>query len=476
MTTEDLVARLVAHRTLGGAPREQLEWLARHGAVRRFSAGAVTIAKGHTIEHLWVVLEGHMSIRIDRGAGPRVVMDWRSGDVSGLLPYSRMPASPGEGRAEQFTEVLAVHRDHFPEMIRACYEVTAVLVHVMIDRARHFTASDFHDEKLLSLGRLSAGLAHELNNPASAAVRSARGLTESFLEAEAASRTLGVAGLTEPQLAAVDRIREACLAAERKAVRSPVEQADREDELASWLARHGAETLAAESLAETAVTVADLDSLAIDLAGPPLNAALKWVAAVCATLQLAAEIESAAMRIQGLVAAVKGFTYMDESASPMPVDIGRGLSDTLVMLRNKSKGKSASVSLDVEPGLPHLLGYGGELNQVWLNLLENALDAIAEGGRVDVSAIREGEFVVVRIVDNGPGIPDSIQERIFDPFFTTKPVGQGTGLGLDIARRLVGRHGGGIDVRSGPGRTEFRVVLPIEMTTTASTEESDRER
>jgi signal transduction histidine kinase len=388
-------------------------------------------------------------------------MEWRAGDVTGLLPYSRMPASPGEVRADEATVVMAIHRDHFPEMIRECHEVTATLVHVMIDRARHFTASDFHDEKILSLGRLSAGLAHEPNNPASAVARSARGLTDSLIEAEAAARRLGAAGLSAAQLDAVDRVQGACVAERRRVVRSPVEQADREDAVVAWLEQHGADTRAAESLADSAVTIETLDGLAAVLHGPPLDVALRWVAAGCATRALAAQIESAAVRVHGIVAAVKGFTYMDESAAPMSVDVGVGLADTLTMLQNKAKHRSAGVSLDVQADLPAIHGYGGELNQVWLNLVENALDAIPEGGHVEISASREGAFIVVRVVDNGPGIPGHVQPRIFDPFFTTKPVGQGTGLGLDIARRLVRRHDGVIDVESRPGRTEFRVSLPL---------------
>jgi signal transduction histidine kinase len=435
----------------------------------------VTLPENSPIESLYVVLTGHLAIRVDRGAGPRKVMEWRGGDITGVLPYSRMTASPGETRAEEPTELLDVHRDHFPELIRECHEITAILVHVMIDRARHFTSSDFHDEKILSLGRLSAGLAHELNNPASAVARSARLLTDSLAEAESASRALGAAELSEAQLDAVDRVREVCLAENTKVVRSPVARSDREDEVEAWLERHGANTSAAQSLADSAVTIPALDELAEALDGPALDAALRWVAAGCATRTLSAEIESAATRIHGLVRAVKGFTYMDESAAPMPVDVGRGLADTLTMLRNKARGKSAGVSLDVEPGLPTIQGYGGELNQVWLNLAENALDAVPEAGHVEISACREGDSVVVRVVDDGPGISDDAQERIFDPFFTTKPVGQGTGLGLDIARRLIRRHDGVIDVDSRPGRTEFRVALPIVTRFASPRQEAEQE-
>jgi signal transduction histidine kinase len=167
------------------------------------------------------------------------------------------------------------------------------------------------------------------------------------------------------------------------------------------------------------------------------------------------------MRISGLVAAIKGFTHMDQATVAEPVDLGQGLSNTVAVLRSKARSRSASVVIDVAPGLPRVRGFVGELNQIWANVIDNALDAIPHAGRVEVLATRELQHVVVRIVDNGSGIPAPIQDRIFDPFFTTKPMGQGTGLGLDIVRRLVRHNDGEITVESTPGRTEFRIALPV---------------
>ena len=232
------------------------------------------------------------------------------------------------------------------------------------------------------------------------------------------------------------------------------------DAITEWLEAHGADAGLAGPLADTAVTVAALDDLGAVLKGEVLTAALRWVAYGCAARSLAREIESAAGRIADIVAAVKGFTQMDRETVAQPLDVGQGLSDTLTVLRNKVKKKDATVEVEVERDLPAVEGYGGELNQVWLNLIENAVDAVAQGGKLQVSAKREGGAVVVRVADDGQGIPDAIRERIFDPFFTTKPVGEGTGLGLDIVRRLVSRNKGTIEVESRPGRTVFTVKVP----------------
>jgi signal transduction histidine kinase len=453
--------RLSAHRLLVGAPPDQIAWLAARGRLVRLEPGDVVSPKGKPVQGLYIMLSGHMTISLDRGAGPHKVMEWRAGDVGGVLPYSRLVAAPGDVRIEVPSEIFMIPREEIPALIRECYELTSIFVHVMLDRARVFTSSDLHEEKMSSLGKLAAGLAHELNNPASAVARSAQGLRLRLSEVETASRALGAARLSEVQHAAVDRARERCFAAAGVTFgRSPIEQADREDSIADWLTRHHADESAAEALAQSAVTLDALDQLAEALDGEALRATLAWLVAGCATYQLASEIEAAASKIHNLVAAVKGFTYMDQATMPKPVDVGQGLSDTLAVLNAKARGKQVGVSLEVEADLPRIQGFGGELNQVWANLVDNALDAAS--GHVTVAAGRRGQSVVVRVVDDGPGLPAEIRERIFDPFFTTKPVGQGTGLGLDIARRIVQKHQGQIEVDSRPGHTQFSVTLPID--------------
>jgi signal transduction histidine kinase len=460
MTETDLVDRLAAHKTLGQAPREELAFLASHGTLRHLKTDDVLTPKGSRVAGLFVVLSGYIAIFVDRGAGLRKVMEWRGGDVTGMLPYSRIVSPPGDTVAQEPSEVLLVRVEHFPTMIRECPEITSILIHTMLDRSKVFTSSALHDEKMVSLGKLSAGLAHELNNPASAIERSAAVLDDRLEEAERAMRALGGARLTDEQLVAMDEVLTACAATRVPGVRSAIQQAEREEAIADWLAGRGLDVATAEALADTAVTFATLEHLAEMVDGPALNAALRWVAAGIAVRTLTSEIQGAALRISGLVTAIKGFTHMDQAQVAEPVDLIQGLDNTVAVLRSKARGKSAAVVVDVEHDLPRVRGFVGELNQIWANLIDNALDAIPDSGRVDVRANRENQRVVVRIVDNGSGIPEQIRERIFEPFFTTKQVGHGTGLGLDIVRRLVRHNDGDIFVDSQPGRTEFRVVLP----------------
>ena len=460
-SARDLVERLAEHKTLGSAPREELEWIASHGVIFRSAAGDVLSTKGARVDRMYILLAGRIAIFVDRGAGKQKMMEWKGGDVGGLLPYSRLVNPPGDSVALEASEILAVAGEHLRDLPRYCPQVTAILVHTMLDRARYFTSTELHDEKMVSLGKLSAGLAHELNNPAAAIERTA-GLLGSRLESlESAARALGAAALTDAQLAAMDGVRESCMAASVHGVKSPLERAEREEQIADWLAAHGLDEATAETLSETSVTVEALDRLAAAIEGPALDAALRWAAAGCSMRGLASEIQEASMRISGLVMAVKGFTHMDQAAVAEPLNLMRGLDNTVAVLRSKARGKSVTVTVEAEPDLPRVRGLAGELNQIWGNLIDNALDAVPESGRVDVRAAREGEHVVVRIVDNGAGIPAEVRERIFDPFFTTKPMGHGTGLGLDIVRRLVRHNDGQIAVESQPGRTEFRVSLPI---------------
>lgn len=461
MQTEELVELLAAHRTIGSAPREQLVWIAEHGTLRRFEQGEVVVSRSKVVDGLYILLTGKLALYMDRGTGMRRMMEWVGGDVTGLLPYSRLTTPPGETLVEEPMDAVAIMREDLPALIRNCYDVTAILVHVMTDRARRFTSTDLRDEKMVSLGRLAAGLAHEINNPASAAVRDAKSMVQTLDAYESAALALCAARLSDEQLAGLDAIRKMCKADSAGRPVSGLALADREDAFAEWLAARKLDTGLATDLARTPASLEELERLSSTMSSPTFEAALRWVAAATAACALASGIERAAGRIHGLVGAAKGFTRMDHAPVLEPVEIGPGLADTVALLAGKARAKSILPLLEVPEDLPPVRGYAVEINQVWMNLIDNAIDAAPEKGHVSVTAILEGADVIVSVVDDGPGVPPEIRERIFDPFFTTKPVGEGTGLGLDIVRRIVHWHNGTITVESRPGHTEFRVRLPV---------------
>ena len=463
MRDETMVEKLAAHRTVGVVPREQLEWLADAGHEFIVEPGDILTTSGLPVAGLYIILEGHLSIRVDRGTGSRIVMEWHDGDVTGLLPYSRIKTPPGNVVAEKRTVTWMLDPPMIERMIRECHELTAVLVHVMLDRARAFKSSELLDEKMASLGRLAAGLAHELNNPASAVARSAKKLVEELEKLDDITKQFCQLNLSDTQCFSIAALRNDRVAAPQG--RSPLEVADREDALADWLDERGVSGVPLEPLAASAFTPDDLDELSSNVGVDKMSTVLSHIASGQVVRRLASEINMAATRIHHLVDAVKGFTYMDQQATLQPLDISRGLSDTVTVLGSKARAKAVTVHIDVAPNLPTVDGYGGELNQVWGNLLDNAIDA-SPRGHIHLTAKVEFGNVVVRIIDDGPGIPPEVLNRIFDPFFTTKPVGEGTGLGLDIARRIVHRHKGALDVTTDHLGTEFRVTLPASASNT----------
>lgn len=458
----DLAARLSQHRSLGSAPADEHAWLVEHGILRSLAPGDVVTAKGQPAQNLLVILDGHLVIRVDRGAGSHKIFEWKSGDVGGIMPYSRGASPPGDVVAEDPTELIAVPKENFSDMINECPVVTGILVHAMIDRARQFTSSDLRDEKLISLGKLAAGLAHELNNPASAVIRSAKSLSDGLNAAEHAARALAQLNVTDEEFAAIESMRNACVGSRNSVRLSALDRADLEDSIVDWLDSHEVDQNHAAPLTDSGVKITSLDSLSRTVRPEALNAAIEWVSACCTVRGLSSEIEMAATRIHDLVGAVKGFSYMDHAPTPEPVDLRKGINDTLTMLGVKTRSKSVSISVNLPDDLARAHAVGAELNQVWMNLIDNALDAVPNGGKIEVSAENDRDSVVVSVADNGSGIPEEIKGRIFDPFFTTKSVGSGTGLGLDVVRRLLQRHEAEISVESQPGRTLFQVRLPAE--------------
>ncbi len=456
---EVIVDRLAALPLLSSVPRNELEWLVARGELRTFEVGTTLSTTNEPIDEMSIVIAGRVGLYMDKAGGLRKALEAVRGHVLGTIPYSRIQSSPGTVIVEEDATTFVLNQRHFPDLIRECMGLTAALVHHMLDRTRTYRSVQLNDDRLQSLGRLASGFAHELNNPASAAARTAQSLIKILDEEQRAARELAAARLSDAQLAVVDAIRSEC--GRTAQLRGALEAADREDDIAEWLTRHGIEPVAAEALAASDVTIAALDRLAAALPPEALGIATRWIASGCAARVASRQIEAATGRIHDLVHAVKGFTFMDREGVPEEVDVARGLADTLAMLETKARAKSVTVHLETAADLPRVHGFGSEINQVWSMLVDNALDAVGDEGHVTITATARGDSVVVRVADDGAGIPEEIQARIFDPFFTTKPVGHGTGLGLDMARRIVHLHRGDIEFTSQPGRTVFRVRFPV---------------
>ena len=442
---------------------DALDWLASVAGEQTIAEGEKPFERGAPADSLFAVIEGGFQIFTIQGEKRTLFGTIRPGEISGLLPYSRMETFAGEGLALADSRIARVHKDHFPEMLARMPEVGKRLVARMTDRVRESSRTEVQREKMMSLGKLSAGLAHELNNPAAAIRRSVADLRQRLEMMPTMVTRLTGHGLTPDQVEAARGALLTCTAPPPGTL-STIERGEKEDELADWLEDHDVPHayVVAEVLTDEGVTPDALTHMAEHVDEAALADVILWIEKGLAADRLLAEIERAAGRISDLVASVKGYTHRDQAPDRQRIDVHEGLDQTLTMLGHAIKVKNAHVARDYGDDVPEVCAFPGEINQVWTNLLDNAFDAIDEGGEVRLGTRVEGALVCVTIADDGPGISADAQEQIFEPFFTTKEPGKGTGLGLDIARRIVMQHEGRITVESEPGRTVFEVCLPID--------------
>ena len=440
-------------------PEDQIAWFLSQSKEVSLKAGEVYVRTGDPAETMFVLLEGEYEWRGEFG-GETVAIAGKTGDVTGALPFSRMKQFMVTGRAVTDGRMLRFPSALFPELIQKMPELAKRLVGVMADRIREVTRMEQQRDRLVALGKLSAGLAHELNNPATAARRAAAQLRDTLKRIKEASHELGRRELTPTQKAEIEKL-ETAFTQQDGPPPDALTISDLEGQIDSLLRSHGQNDLwqLSAELAQRGTKPAALESLFENLETGTARAALVRIAASVEIASLLNEIESSTSRISDLVRAIKEYTYMDQSPV-QNVDVVKSLETTLTILNHKLK-RGVAVERDYQP-IPLLVNsFGSELNQVWTNLIDNAIDAMSGNGALKVRTYRDDGCVVVEIGDNGPGISPEIQAHIFEPFFTTKGVGEGTGLGLDTVQRIVRKHKGSIHVNSKPGDTRFQVWLPL---------------
>jgi signal transduction histidine kinase len=440
-------------------PDDQIAWFISQSQELHLKAGESYSRQGDPADAMFVLLEGQLQGRGELG-GETIIFNLKPGDVTGLLPFSRMKQFTVGGRAETDSRALRFPASLFPDLVQKMPELTKRLVGLMSDRIRETTRIEQQRDRLASLGKLSAGLAHELNNPASAAKRATSQLRDILKQIKDASHDLGRRDLTPAQKSEIEKL-EASIIQRDEPPSDALTISDLEEQIDSLLRSHGQDDLwqLAADLARKNVNPEVLESLFASLDTDTARAALVRISASVEVANLLKEIESSTSRISDLVAAIKEYTYMDQ-APVQNVDVVKSLETTLTILNYKLK-RGVELQRDYQR-IPLLVNsFGSELNQVWTNLIDNAIDAMGGKGELRVRTYRDDSCVVVEIGDNGPGISPEIKSHIFEPFFTTKGVGEGTGLGLDTVQRIVKKHRGTIQVSSRPGDTRFKVWLPL---------------
>ena len=453
---------------LQNLPDEHLKWILSHSSYEEHEDGDIIYKTGEPIDAMSFILEGKMNFYMN--VNGRLVYYFSfensglTGGVSGLLPYSRMKTSPGNSYAVGKLRLLRLNKEHFQELEQLNPEFIQRLIGYMTERARFFATTQIQQEKVSALGKLAAGIAHEMNNPAAAISRISEELDKRLKQNFKLTEELLKCNIS-PEL--IRNIREM---AENKENRSssktkitPLQRIQNEDELNDWLNEKEINNSneIAETLAETGISPDDLEKIVTDVPKDALQNIIDWLENLLSSELIIKDLDNASDRITLLVGAIKSHVRMDRSGDLHSTNIHEDLENTLILLGYKIRDKNIQLKKNFCDDMTEVDAYIGELNQVWTNLIDNAIYAVPQHGEITIETKCDKNNITVNVTDNGTGIPKEILSRIFDPFFTTKKVGEGTGIGLDIVKNVINRHNGEVKVNSIPGKTEFIVRIPV---------------
>ena len=456
---------LKTFEALKDVPEDQLQWLIENSDCHMLADGDPLTVKGQPILGPHFIISGGIKIYVIQNGSMREIATWGAGTITGYLPFSRATIATVDSQAIGDTQLLSFDKSRINEMIKTQFELTQALVHVMTNRIRDFTTQQQQNEKMMALGKLSAGLAHELNNPASAIVRDSDSLLKHLQLQPNDFKTVIAIRMEPEQVDAVSEILFRVLSKPSRGRLTLRERTAKEDELTDLMDECHIDNAMdlAENFVEFNFEPEDIKGFHDYIPKEHLSPVFNWINNLLVTEKMVQDISESSKRIADLVSSVKTFTHMDQAPDKQYADIHVGIGNTLTMLGYKLKKGNVSLEQQYDENLPPVKAMIGELNQVWTNLIDNALDAMETNGKgtLVIKTERDGKFVQVSVIDDGPGIPAEIRSRIFDPFFTTKDIGKGTGMGLEVVQRIVNQHNGSIKVKTQPGHTEFIVCFPI---------------
>jgi signal transduction histidine kinase len=451
---------------LAELPEEHLQWIIDHSEYHEYQDGDLLAKYGEPADVMWLALEGKVAFYMYINGRQVYYFTFENnhvtGGVGGLMPYSRMKTYPGYSYALGELKILKMHKQHFPELEQLNPDFIQKLIGYMTERARIFATTQLQHEKVNALGNLAAGIAHEMNNPAAAIRGISAELDKRLGRNYELTKNLLAANLSAEHIESIHKMVSKKDDALADLKRSAVQRMEIEDELSDWLEEKGITNREmAESFAEHGFIVDDLADLHTGLDKEAFTRVIPWMENLMSSKKIIKDLADASSRISNLVTSIKSHVHMDRTNDLQLTNLHKDIENTLTLLGFKIREKNIEIRKEFSPDLPEIPAYVSELNQVWTNLIDNAIFALDKNGTITIVTTHDEKNVTVSIIDNGPGIPHNIISRIFEPFFTTKKVGEGTGIGLDLVNRIVKNHNGEIKLNSEPGRTEFSICLPI---------------